>query len=117
MKKRILIAEDDSSMNFIYRRIFEQLSCVKIVNNADELLKESSFGGNYNLIITDNQMPPGRTGLEVLPELRLARPYTPIILASGDDFLELVAKQYGATAFIGKNKPHFMKNLIFLIKI
>ena len=110
--KRVLIAEDDPYMLDYYKDLFRDLGCVDEVNNASDLVKKVSFGGHYGLIVTDVQMPPGKTGLDVLPYIRSLRPQIPIVVASGDHLFADEVKKLGATSFLKKGSLYFSRELI-----
>ncbi len=57
-----------------------------------------------DVILLDHDMP-GRTGLDVLPELRAGSPSARIVVFSADADIEDDAMRRGADEFVGKESP------------
>ena len=77
---RVLIADDSSTMRSILRRSLKSLGIQDPVEATDglqaiELFKEGSFG----LVLTDWNMP-GKTGLELIREIRALDQKVPIVM-------------------------------------
>ena len=79
---RILLVEDDSTILqfsvLVLVRAGYQVQAVAGTQAAWEALQSHS----YDLLLTDNQMP-GRSGLELVTELRSAQMGLPVVVASG----------------------------------
>ena len=71
IKLHILIADDGETNRSLYKDMLEHLGhTVEVVNDGDALLDRLfSDGEEVDLVFSDNTMP-GRTGLEVLQEIR-----------------------------------------------
>lgn len=86
MCKRVLIVDDD--------KIVREFLAVALAKQAEEIVEASSgeeglqrvTDGVFDLIITDNNMPGGMTGKEMVARIRRIpeKGSTPIILLSGD---------------------------------
>jgi signal transduction histidine kinase/ActR/RegA family two-component response regulator len=79
---KILIAEDDIMSQSLLRRILEQEGAgVLITETAEEAISRlSDF--QPDLIISDNQMPPGKGGMGLLQYAREQKLSIPIVIAS-----------------------------------
>ncbi|RJS24191.1 response regulator [Corallococcus sp. H22C18031201] len=114
---RILVAEDQSEMRALIRRMLEREG-YEVVEAADgpDLVRAIIEGlladvtRAPDLIITDVRMP-GYSGMEVLARLRREAWTTPVILitAFGDAGLHQEAQRLGATCVL--DKPFEMEAL------
>lgn len=100
---RILLVDDDTLLRKTLRGTLEQSGhrVEEAVNGADGLRR--LLVGNFELLITDLVMPE-REGLELIQQVRAARPDMPIIAISGafeGQFLQL-ARTFGAAAALQK---------------
>lgn len=69
---RIIIAEDDPNLRKLYRMSVETFipdGVIDEVNNGSDLVTRV-VEGNYDLVLTDNNMPPGLSGLEAIRQIR-----------------------------------------------
>jgi len=101
----ILIVDDDKSIRYSLKRMLEENFSVLTAQNGDEALarvKEST----PDLIIMDIKMP-GRSGIEVLKEIKLVDPKSLVILmtAYGTTETAIEAMKYGAFDYILKPFP------------
>ena len=101
----ILIVDDDKSIRYSLKRMLEEKFSVLTAQNGDEALarvKEST----PDLIIMDIKMP-GRSGIEVLKEIKLVDPKSLVILmtAYGTTETAIEAMKYGAFDYILKPFP------------
>jgi nitrogen regulation protein NR(I) len=101
----ILIVDDDKSIRYSLKRMLEENFSVLTAQNGDEALsrlKESL----PDLIIMDIKMP-GRSGIEVLKEIKLVDPKSLVILmtAYGTTETAIEAMKYGAFDYILKPFP------------
>ena len=99
----ILVIDDNStcrdSMTKILEREGYSVQGVKDVPSALEALNVQP----YDMLVCDYRMP-GRTGLELLSELRQARRAMPVVMVSAfaDDDTEAAAKRLGAGVLLRK---------------
>ena len=81
--KRFLIADDHSIIRYAIRNILLASYVdvhVEEASNAEEMLHKV-LKENWDVVITDISMP-GRSGLEVLQEIRQAHPKLPVLVLS-----------------------------------
>lgn len=78
--QHILVVDDTPAIRSILVRTFisegYQTSCAASAENALEVLKIQQI----DLMITDESMPPGKDGLWLAKEVRMAYPDLPIVL-------------------------------------
>jgi len=76
--QRILIVDDDKSIRYSLRRIFEEHYLVMTAQNGEEAI--SLFQQNLpDLIIMDIRMP-GQNGIDLLKEMRAKDPKSLVIV-------------------------------------
>jgi DNA-binding response OmpR family regulator len=119
----VLLAEDDSDMRNLVASNLRRAGVVVIeARTGAELLRLVSSHllrrtdeFTVDMIISDVRMP-GKSGLEILAELRAAGCWTPVILitAFGDEALHAEAYRLGAVAVF--NKPFDVKALSALVR-
>lgn len=81
-KPRILLAEDHPLMcEAIASVLSQENELIAIVGNGNEILSAAEQNGP-EAIVLDVSMP-GRSGLQVLPELRLRMPFVAIVVLTG----------------------------------
>lgn len=100
MKKRILWADDEIDM---LRPFVAALSAdydVETVSNGSDCL-ETFAAENFDLVILDEQMP-GKTGLDVLVELKEKRPSTPVVMMTKSE------KEETADTALGRNIDDYL---------
>ena len=101
----ILIVDDDKSIRYSLKRMMEEKYSILTAQNGEEALtrvKESS----PDLILMDIKMP-GRSGIEVLKEIKLIDPKSLVIImtAYGTTETAIEAMKYGAFDYILKPFP------------
>ena len=80
---RIFVIDDELIMSTLVARIFRRANHEVVTTNEPLEAAEVAANGSYDFIVTDFEMP-GRTGPEVVAELRTRGCYTPIALMSGN---------------------------------
>lgn len=120
---RILLAEDDAYMRSLVAStlradgydVVEAENGSDLLDGIDELLLWNRDGVALDLVISDVRMP-GRSGLEVLAEMRRSDWATPVILitAFGDRALHEEAARLGTVAVL--DKPFSMEKLRKTVK-
>jgi two-component system nitrogen regulation response regulator GlnG len=101
--KKILIADDDSSIRLVLSQAFTRLGYqVRATGNAATLLKWVSEGEG-DLVVTDVVMPDENV-FNVLPRIRKQRPRLPVIVMSAQNNLitAVNAAEVGAFEYIPK---------------
>jgi two-component system nitrogen regulation response regulator GlnG len=101
--KKILIADDDSSIRLVLSQAFTRLGYqVRATGNATTLLKWVSEGEG-DLVVTDVMMPDENV-FDVLPRIRKERPKLPVIVMSAQNTLltAVSAAEVGAFEYISK---------------
>src|SRR5262250_896243 len=102
-KAQLLLVDDDpntlASLSRAFRLAGHEATVCDNANRAIELLRNESF----DLILSDVVMP-GKTGMELLDELKKAGVKTPIVLISGQANIEMAVKatKLGALDFLEK---------------
>ncbi len=103
-KIRILVVEDDPSVRkalyFSFEKVGYRPKTVDSLSGARMLLVD----GQFDLVVTDYQLAPGETGLDLLEYLKRKKPDLPVIVISGvdEDDLPDRAVHLGAYAFFRK---------------
>jgi DNA-binding NarL/FixJ family response regulator len=104
---RILVVDDDPDQRFLARTLFERagMAVVAEAADADDALRQAELHGP-DLVLLDLQMP-GRSGLDLLPELRTRCPGASVVVVSN-----LPRRRYeqqvvalGALGFVEKRVP------------
>lgn len=109
--RRILVVEDDEIIRAIVAHAIGQLGYQVDTAENGELGWEKLNAHNYDLLITDNNMPR-LTGLELVQMLRSANLTLPVILASGGTSQVDPALQITATL----PKPFYTEQLVKLVQ-
>ena len=104
MLPKIWIADDDSSIRWVFEKAFEDYVDFdyKIFDSGEELI-ESLKADKPELVLTDVKMN-SMNGIDVLNFIKSKYPKLPVILMSAFTDLDssLSAFQHGATEFISK---------------
>ena len=109
--KKILIADDDSSIRLVLSQAFTRLGFqVRATGNAATLLKWVS-DGEGDLVVTDVMMPDEYV-FDVLPRIRKERPKLPIIVMSAQNTLLTAVNAADAGAFEYISKPFDLDDMI-----
>ncbi len=89
--KQIILGEDDSVI-------------VEEANNGHEVLKKV-IKNNYDIIILDISMPPGRNGLEILEQLKAEHQNIHVLMLSmfSEQQYAVQAIKAGASGYLTKN--------------
>jgi two-component system NtrC family response regulator len=110
MPRILLIEDDDSSRELGQFNLTRAGYEVDTAPDGDQGLRRFT-SGRYDLVITDLRMP-GRSGMEVLAEVKRAEPDVPVIVVTAYANVDLAvdAMKTGAQDFIGKpfNRDHLV---------
>ena len=115
-KKRILIVDDEEDLTWsISKRLSRngdtwEIICTNSGNKALEILTHTQF----DLMVTDLRMP-GISGLQLLSEVKMKHPHTPVIVMTAFGTLEVkeVLERWGGIGYI--EKPFEFDDLRHLI--
>ncbi len=103
MKKRVLIADDDRSLLWVLDRFFRdkrfQPLCATDGGQAQNILETE----RVELALMDINMP-GKTGLQILKELKGLKDLPPVIIMTAEATMEntIAAMKHGALDYISK---------------
>ncbi len=114
--ERILLVEDDEGVRSYATHVLEESGYrIFAAANADEALKLfTDEGGNFRLVFSD-QVLPGRSGLELVEELRLLKPGIEVVLTSGYTGKAAARKQIEGMAYPFLRKPYSIYELLTTI--
>ena len=107
MAKKILWADDNEPFRqtqlFVLKRYCsrEKLDVEFDEASTGEELVEKVLGNSYDLVFTDNQMPPGMHGLLALVQIREKDSAAPIYMVSASKVGQQ-AVEVGATGYVDK---------------
>lgn len=112
---KILIVDDEQSVRYSFKKLLSNSSYEFYeAQNAESAMQMFSIV-KPNLVILDIEMP-GKSGIEVLKDLKDLSPFTPIIIitayGSGDRVIK--AMKYGAYEYV--EKPFDIPRLISLVE-
>src|SRR5262245_18798141 len=104
MTRRLPVVDDDGAMRQMLESLFRQqgyaTDSAASVDAAVVLLGET----DYDAVLSDIKMP-GRSGLELVGELRRLRPETPIVLMTAFGSIDSAVEAMRAGAFDYVTKP------------
>ncbi len=103
-KHALLIVDDDAAMRQMLASLFrEQGYPVQEAASAEEAL-EQARSHVFDLVLSDIKMP-GKTGIEMVGELRRVRPSTPVVLMTAFGSIDSAVDAMRAGAFDYITKP------------
>lgn len=104
---RILVVDDDSIVrDRLVRLLGEEVDGVVCGHAADaESALDAILREPWDLVLLDVHLPD-RTGLQLLPDIRAARPALPVLMVSGlaDEAYVHAAERAGASGFVDKTR-------------
>src|SRR5947208_1834578 len=102
---RVLLADDSSTMRTIIRRALESLGVTGTIEAADGLQAIEMFkaSNGFDLVLTDWNMP-GKTGMELIHEIRALDANVPIVMITteAEKMRVLEAIQAGVSDYLIK---------------
>lgn len=115
LRQRILVVEDDAAVRRVNTEVLTYSGYH--VDSAEDgaAAWEALQRHNYDLIVTDNQMPR-LTGIELVMKLHVARVALPVIMATGSSPDELVARYNPLQPAKVLLKPYTFHELLALVK-
>jgi nitrogen regulation protein NR(I) len=111
---KLLVVDDEQSVRYSFKKLLISSYSVFEASNADEALEVFS-AEKPDLVILDIEMP-GKDGIEVLKNIKMLSPKTPVIIitAYGTGDRVIKAMKYGAFEYI--EKPFDIPRLISVIE-
>ncbi len=110
----ILIVDDEATIRRLLKQRLssEGYQCQEGANaeQALEKLRKNTFG----LIILDNKMP-GKSGMELLPELRTAYPDTAVIMATASTDIGIAIRSMKQGAYDYITKPFNLEEMVLSV--
>ena len=101
---RMLIVDDEEPIRkllYVYLVDFLKAKSVFTTPNAKEVINNITTVKEMDLVISDNDMPPGPSGIELLEYVKKEHPHILFILMSGYN-VKQEAELAGADAFLQK---------------
>ncbi|MAE94689.1 MAG: Fis family transcriptional regulator [Deltaproteobacteria bacterium] len=101
---QLLVVDDDRAMREMLSSLFrEQGYWVQEASSSDEALEQTAEF-DFDVVLSDIRMP-GRSGIELVGELRKLRPETPVILMTAFGTIDSAIESMRAGAFDYITKP------------
>jgi DNA-binding NtrC family response regulator len=102
--RTLLVVDDDTAMRQMLASLFQEHGYeVRQSSSADEALGEAGRV-EFDAILSDIRMP-GKTGIEMVGELRRIRPETPVVLMTAFGSIDSAVEAMRAGAFDNITKP------------
>ena|GEM_PF-1446944 len=100
---KILIAEDDPTIQLLYHALLGPLATLTILGNGKQAQETLTHTQDYNLVITDNNMPI-LSGLELLASVADTITIPRLMISATPDTydLHLTVQQHGALGLYQK---------------
>lgn len=102
----VLVVDDSEVLRTVVSHYLDDESDLQViasVGSADEAVEQARRSAP-DVVLLDHDMP-GRTGLDVLPELRACAPGARIVVFSAAPDLRTLALERGADEFVAKDCP------------
>ena len=110
---RILIIEDETDQAELFRMALEGAG-MEVIGTTDDLREtETAPAGEPDLVILDERLG-GRSGVALIPRLRIAYPKTQMLILTADPDVAETAVERGADE--GKMKPLPLVQLISSVR-
>lgn len=93
MSLKILYCEDDEALAQMTKDLLsvEFPGCeITYFDNATDAIKLLQEGAAFDILLSDNNMPPGPDGFDTLVYVLENELYLPFVLMSGEDLLEAI---------------------------
>jgi len=112
--RTLLVVDDDLAMREMLASLFvERGFAVQQAGSADEAL-ECLRDVEYDVVLSDIKMP-GRSGIEMVGEIREMRPETPVVLMTAFGSIDSVIESMRAGAFDYITKPFEAESVMLTI--
>ncbi len=114
-RRNIWVIDDDESIRWVLEKgLTENGIDVKTFDSANKVLKNLETE-NPNLILTDIRMP-GKSGIDLLDQVKELRPDIPIIVMTAHSDLESAVESYEHGAWEYLPKPFDIEDAVQMIK-
>lgn len=104
-KIEVLIADDHQIVREGLKQVLSEISDIKVVDEASDGYEVLSkvWKNKYDVLILDLSMP-GRSGLEILEQLKTEKPDLPVLILSvhPEELYAVRALKAGASGYLGK---------------
>jgi len=111
----VWVVDDDASIRWVLERALQQAGlATRAFEQADAALVALRQGAP-DVLVTDIRMP-GRSGLEMLEEIRTKRPRLPVIVMTAHSDLESAVAAYQGGAFEYLPKPFDIDQAVELVR-
>jgi DNA-binding NtrC family response regulator len=110
--RKILVVDDDKAMREMVMALLEDAGHAASGADGADLALEHLGDSDFDAVISDVRMP-GRSGIELLGEIRELRPETPIVLMTAFGSIDSAVEAMRAGAFDYVTKP-FKRDAVLL---
>jgi len=102
---KILVIDDSESIRFLMEEILKKKHQVITANHGKEGIEIFEKNHDFDLVITDRNMPGGMLGEEVIRRVKLSNPKIKAVLMSSQDEEEIaqIAMAAGADTTLNKS--------------
>ncbi|MDH3211912.1 MAG: sigma-54 dependent transcriptional regulator [Myxococcales bacterium] len=103
-RRTLLVVDDDAAMRQMLASLFQEHGyAVREAASADDALEQAGLF-EFDAVLSDIRMP-GRSGIEMVGELRRVRPDTPVVLMTAFGSIDSAVESIRAGAFDYITKP------------
>ena len=115
---KILIIEDEASIRRVLLRILSEENSNYNVSETEDGIQGINLveNKNFDLILCDIKMPK-MDGIEVLNQIKIIKPETPIVMISGHGDLDTAVQSMRIGAFDYISKPPDLNRLLNTVRI
>jgi two-component system nitrogen regulation response regulator GlnG len=111
----VWIVDDDASIRWVLERALGQAGMTPTAYEDAEAALAALRRGEPDVLVTDVRMP-GRSGLELLEEIRTRRPRLPVIVMTAHSDLDSAVAAYKGGAFEYLPKPFDIDQAVELVR-
>ena len=111
----VWVVDDDASIRWVLERALKQGGMATTLFDESEAALEALRRDEPDVLVTDIRMP-GRSGLELLEEIRAKRPRLPVIVMTAHSDLDSAVAAYQGGAFEYLPKPFDIDQAIELVR-
>ena len=111
----VWIVDDDASIRWVLERALKQAGMSPIAFEDADSAMSALRRGEPDVLVTDIRMP-GRSGLELLDDVRTRRPKLPVIVMTAHSDLDSAVAAYQGGAFEYLPKPFDIDQAVELVR-